>query len=165
MEAKARAPGPDSLEELLTSWLGMARDHTIDLNNNAGRKYRDLLRRCETGPVVVGLVAAGARWRLIAKLIDGSVRFAPGADPTPELCRNPAIQEATMHESFPYDARSHRPGSKAAAGECSQHGIDSCQATPIISFQDRNDRWQSGCQRALDELVARGEISPPSTRE
>jgi len=65
MVAKARVSGPDSLEQLLTSWLGMARDHTIDLNN-AGRKYRDLLRRCETGPVVVWLVAAGARWRPIA---------------------------------------------------------------------------------------------------
>ena len=126
MEAKARVSGPDSLEKLLTSWLGMARDHAMDLNNNAGRKYRDLLKRCETGPVVVWLVAAGARWSLIAELMDGSVRFAPAADPTPELCRD-RDQEATMHESFPYDARYHRPGSKAAAGECSQHGIDSCQ--------------------------------------
>ncbi len=159
MEAKARVSGPDSLEKLLTSWLRMSRDQTIDLNNNAGRKYRDLQKRCKTGAVVVWLVAAGARWSLVAELTDGSVRFTPASDPTPELCRNP-IQEATMHESFPYDARYHRPSSKAAAGECSQHGIDSCKETPIISFQDRNNRWQSGCQRAHDELVARGEISP-----
>jgi hypothetical protein len=165
MEAKARVSGPDSLQKLLTHWLRMARDHSIDLNNKAGRKYRDLLRRCEMGPVLVWLVAAGARWSLVAELIDGSLRFATAADPTPDMCRNPAIKEATMHESFPYDARYHRPSSKAAAGECSQHGIDSCRERPVISFQDRNNRWQSGCQRALDELVARGEISPPSTRD
>lgn len=96
MEAKARVSGPDSLEKLLTSWLGMARDHAMDLNNNAGRKYRDLLKRCETGPVVVWLVAAGARWSLIAELMDGSVRFAPAADPTPELCRNPGGDNARV---------------------------------------------------------------------
>ena len=163
MEAKARVSGPDSLEKLLMNWLRMAREHTIDLNNNAGRKYRDLFRRCQTDPVVVRLVAAGARWTLVAELTDGSVHLTPASSPTPELCREPVlIEEATMHESFPYDARYHRPTSKAAAGECSQHGVDCCQETPVISFQDRHDRWQSGCQRALDELVERGEISRPA---
>lgn len=42
MEAKARVSGPDGLEKLLTTWLRMARDPTIDLDNNAGRKYREL---------------------------------------------------------------------------------------------------------------------------
>lgn len=57
MEAKARVSGPDSLEKLLVNWLRMAVDPTIDLDNNAGRKYRDLQRRCETGRLVVWLVA------------------------------------------------------------------------------------------------------------
>jgi enterochelin esterase-like enzyme len=100
---------------------------------------------------------------LVAKLRDGSVRLTPAPSPTPELCRDPGLsEEAIVHESFSYDARYHRPSSKAAVGECSQHGIDSCKETPVISFQDRNNKWQSGCQRALDELVARGEISPPA---
>ena len=37
-----------------------------------------------------------------------------------------------MHVTFRYDARFHRPSSRAAAGECSQHGIDSCKETPIF---------------------------------
>ena len=42
MEATARVTEPDSLEKLLTNWLNMARDHTLDLNNNTGRRHRDL---------------------------------------------------------------------------------------------------------------------------
>ena len=67
-----------------------------------------------------------------------------------------------MNESFPYDANYHRAGTIAASGRCSQHGVDSCSEPAIISFQDRHMRWQSGCQRALGELVARKEISPPN---
>ncbi len=37
----------------------MAEDPGLDLNNNAGRKYRDLQKRCATGPVVVWLVTEG----------------------------------------------------------------------------------------------------------
>ena len=78
-----------------------------------------------------------------------------------ELCRDPGlIEEATVHESFPYDARHHQKGTAAAAGRCSWHG-PTCAETPVISFQERHGWWQSGCERALDELVARGEISPP----
>ena len=162
MEAKARVSGPDSLEKLLTSWLRMADDRTIDLDTNAGRKYRDLLKRCRTGPLVVWLVAAGARWTLVAELADGSIRLAPAPHPTPELCREPwLIEEDMMHEALPYDAQNHRSGTVAAAGRCSWHGRSTCEETPVISFQDDEHQWQSGCQRALEELLARGEISPP----
>lgn len=68
-----------------------------------------------------------------------------------------------MHESYPYDAKYHRAGSVAARGRCSQHGVDSCEEPPVVSFQDRHDRWQSGCARALQELTARGEILPLDT--
>jgi len=30
----------------------------------------------------------------------------------------------------------------------------------VVSFQDRHGEWQSGCARALEELVERGEIEP-----
>lgn len=68
-----------------------------------------------------------------------------------------------MNESHPFDARHHTPDSVAATGRCSQHGVDSCSEPAVISFQDRHMRWQSGCARALDELVARGEVSLPQS--
>jgi len=86
----------------------------------------------------------------------------PAWDPTPELCRETwLIEEARMRETLPYDARHHRQGTVAAAGRCSWHGRPTCEEVPVISFQDAENQWQSGCQRALDELLARGEISPP----
>jgi hypothetical protein len=75
------------------------------------------------------------------------------------------IEEAAMHESFPYDAGYHRPGTVAAAGRCSWHGRTRCEDTPVVSFQDNYGWWQSGCQRALDELIARREIPPPGAAE
>lgn len=165
MEAKARVTGPDSLEKLVTTWLTMVEDPHLDTNNNAGRKYRELQRLCQSGRVVVWLVAEGARWTMSAAMEDGTLRLTSAADPTPLLCRQTCLpKDELMHESLPYDATYHHPNSVAAAGHCSQHGPDSCSETPIISFQDRHDRWQSGCQRALDELVARGEVSPPRTQ-
>jgi len=67
-----------------------------------------------------------------------------------------------MQEALPYDARNHQPGTAATAGHCSWHGT-TCAETPVISFQDSHGWWQSGCQRARDELVARGEISGSRT--
>jgi hypothetical protein len=29
-----------------------------------------------------------------------------------------------------------------------------------VSYRDADDRWQSGCALALEELVERGEIAP-----
>ena len=163
MEAKARVSGPDSLEKLLTIWMSRAGNPGLDMNNNAGRKYRELQRLCRSGRVLVWLVADGARWTLVAELVGGALRLIPAPDPTRELCLQTSTpEEQLVDESFPYEARYHRPSSVAAAGRCSQHGVDSCEETPIISFQDRHNRWQSGCQRALDELVARGEIAPPT---
>jgi enterochelin esterase-like enzyme len=101
---------------------------------------------------------------LIAELVNGSVRLTPASDPTPELCREPRLaEEARMREALPYDTRHHQHGTVAAAGRCSWHGRPRCEDTPVISFQDNFGWWQSGCQRALEELVARGEISPPLT--
>lgn len=70
-----------------------------------------------------------------------------------------------MNPSYPYDPELHEPGSVAAQGHCSQHGKDSkdsgtCSGEPVVSFQDRHGRWQSGCARALEQLVERGEIQP-----
>lgn len=67
-----------------------------------------------------------------------------------------------MNPSLPYDSRHHRAGTVAASGRCSQHGQHTCPDPAIASFQDRHGRWQSGCDRAVRELVARGEITPPT---
>ena len=162
VEAKARVSGPDSLQKMLETWLLIAEDASIDLNTNAGRKYRELHRLCQLGRTGVWLVAEGARWTLVAELVDGSVSLTPASTPTMRLCQQ--MERDLMNESFAYDARYHRPKSVAAAGRCSQHGADCCDETPIISFQDRHNRWQSGCQRALEQLVARVEISAPIRR-
>jgi hypothetical protein len=70
-----------------------------------------------------------------------------------------------MNPSYPFDPELHRPGSVAARGGCSWHGADGaveapCTGEPVVSFQDQGGGWQSGCQRALEDLVSRGEIQP-----
>ena len=70
-----------------------------------------------------------------------------------------------MNPSFPHDPDLHRPGSVAARGGCSWHGTEGaketgCEGEAVVSFQDRSGSWQSGCQRALEELVDRQEILP-----
>lgn len=57
---------------------------------------------------------------------------------------------------YPYDAALHAPGTKAARGLCGQHGEDSCDATPVVSFRDHQGHRQAGCDRLRQELQARG---------
>jgi hypothetical protein len=66
-----------------------------------------------------------------------------------------------VNDSFVFDAKYHHPKSVAFTGRCSQHGTGKCANEAVISFRDRHGRWQSGCERAKNELVARGEIAPP----
>lgn len=70
-----------------------------------------------------------------------------------------------MNRSYAYDPERHAPGSVAAEGGCSWHGRDgapdqSCGGAAVVSFQDRDGTWQSGCAVALEELVESGEIEP-----
>jgi hypothetical protein len=70
-----------------------------------------------------------------------------------------------MNRSYTFDPDLHRAGSVAARGRCSWHGAEGaaevgCSGDPVVSFQDAQGRWQSGCQRALEDLVAREEIEP-----
>ena len=70
-----------------------------------------------------------------------------------------------MNPSYPYDPDLHEPGSVAARGRCSWHGEQGmsevgCEDEAVVSFEDRHGHWQSGCQRALEDLVAREEIQP-----
>jgi len=71
-----------------------------------------------------------------------------------------------MNTSYPYDADLHEDGSEAARGGCSYHqehqGAEDagCAGEAVVSYQDREGRWQSGCSAALERLVADGEIEP-----
>jgi len=70
-----------------------------------------------------------------------------------------------MNPSYPFDPELHSPGSVAARGRCSWHGADgvteaACPGEAVVSFQDQSGNWQSGCQRALEDLVERGQIQP-----
>jgi hypothetical protein len=70
-----------------------------------------------------------------------------------------------MNQSYPFNPELHRPGSVAARGRCSWHGAEGtaeagCAGEAVVSFEDGHGHWQSGCQRALEELVAREEIQP-----
>jgi hypothetical protein len=68
-----------------------------------------------------------------------------------------------MNPSYPFDPELHEAGSVAASGRCSQHdgaSGGSCAGEAVVSFKDSDDRWQSGCSLALEQLVERGEIAP-----
>jgi hypothetical protein len=70
-----------------------------------------------------------------------------------------------MNPSYPFDPDLHRPGSVASRGRCSWHGAEGvaeagCAGEAVVSFQDGQGEWHSGCQRALEDLVAREEIEP-----
>jgi hypothetical protein len=69
-----------------------------------------------------------------------------------------------MNPSHAYDPELHEPGSVAAQGRCSHHADDTaaagCSGEAVVSFQDRDGQWQSGCSVALEQLVERDEIEP-----
>jgi len=68
-----------------------------------------------------------------------------------------------MHPSQTYDPELHQSDSYAAGGGCSYHGQsagEECSGEAVVSFEDDDGRWQSGCRLALEDLVERGEIEP-----
>ena len=62
----------------------------------------------------------------------------------------------SSHER-PFDPSFHEPGSLAASGACSWHGVE-CTDEPLISFVTEQGR-QSGCRRAVQEVREQGRIS------
>jgi hypothetical protein len=71
-----------------------------------------------------------------------------------------------MKLSQTFDPELHDAGSTAAQGQCSHHAPDGegaagpCAGEAVVSFQDRDGRWQSGCSLALEQLVEQREIEP-----
>lgn len=70
-----------------------------------------------------------------------------------------------VNPSQVFDADLHEAGSTSAQGRCSYHapsgeGGSQCAGEAVVSFQDRDGRWQSGCSLALEQLVEQDEIEP-----
>ena len=69
-----------------------------------------------------------------------------------------------MNLSQTYDPELHPEGSPAAGGRCSYHAgrsdASGCAGEAVVSYQDGDGNWQSGCSVALKELVEREEIEP-----
>jgi hypothetical protein len=64
-----------------------------------------------------------------------------------------------------FDPSLYDEGSTAGQGRCSHHspdaaGTGACTGDAVVSFQDPDGRWQSGCSLALEQLVDAGEIEP-----
>jgi len=69
-----------------------------------------------------------------------------------------------MMPSQTFDPALHEAGTAAAEGRCSWHegqpAQEECAGEAVVSFQDGDGAWQSGCRLALEDLVERGEIEP-----
>ena len=118
VEAKARVEGADGLASLLTSFLRFAGTTPPEPLDNHSRKYVELLALTESGPVVVWLVAAGARWPFVATRSNNRITFEevdepvsigadpstaavqpPGLEPRPKASVDHAVAIATLTES------------------------------------------------------------------
>ena len=70
-----------------------------------------------------------------------------------------------MNPSQTFDPELYDAGSPAAQGRCSHHAADGegsgeCSGDAVVSFQDDDGRWQSGCSLALEQLVEDERIEP-----
>lgn len=134
VEAKARVTGSDGLEKLLRQWLVLASGPEPYLEDNAGRKYRQLRTFCEAGPVTAWLVAAGARWALRASLAEGVMELEPA--PQPAYTSVNGIEDGSGRQVLwvcPFDARLHQRGTLANKGQCSWF----CQQRAVHSVHVR----------------------------
>jgi hypothetical protein len=68
----------------------------------------------------------------------------------------------STNPSQSFDPDLHEAGSVAADGGCSYHAAErgSCAGEAVVSFQDDDGQWQSGCRLALEQLVEAGRIEP-----
>jgi hypothetical protein len=87
MEAKARVEGTDGLLELLNSLLRLGVNPRATVRVNHRRKYAALLDMAARGPVVLWLVADGARWAFDARVGAGTLRLTPRRDNRSPVCR------------------------------------------------------------------------------
>lgn len=82
MEAKARVEDCNGLAPLLRSFLRYAQlPQPPEPNDNHSRKYIELLRQTESGPVLLWLVAAGARWAFKATRYENRIELEEADGP------------------------------------------------------------------------------------
>ncbi len=75
VEAKARIEGSDSLSALRASFMALQDNPDSDVTGNHRRKWDELVRLLQEGPVEVALVAAGARWAYTAEATSTGARL------------------------------------------------------------------------------------------
>lgn len=80
VEVKARVKGADGLELLLRKLLRLGQGPPPMVSGNAERKYLLLLHFCQKGPVVLWLIAAGARWSFLAVADGDRLVLTPAVD-------------------------------------------------------------------------------------
>ena len=119
VEAKARVTGPDGLEKLLRVWLDYNRVAGQAPATNAGRKYTELRRLCESGPVTVWLVATGARWCLRATWEANGITFTANQPPMYRSVESATARGRRVLWSRPYDPSLHSAATRGPAGRCS----------------------------------------------
>jgi hypothetical protein len=104
MEAKARLEGTNGLSSLLASFIRFSEAGAPpEPNDNHSRKYVELLRLTAAGPVLLLLVASGARWVLKAVRIGQRIEFITLASASREkyieneeiVCLNPTLLSQT----------------------------------------------------------------------
>ena len=102
MEAKARVDGPDSLTGLWQSFIRFrSSDVPPEPSDNHSRKYVELLRLTDAGSVVLWLVAAQARWAVLATRVDAHIDF----EPFPTVERSEVLAAATPGRAAPSDRK------------------------------------------------------------
>ena len=67
-----------------------------------------------------------------------------------------------MKPSQTFDPDLYDADSPAAQGRCTHHGgaAAECTGEAVVSFQDEDGTWQSGCSLALEQLVEDDAIEP-----
>lgn len=133
VEAKARVTGQDSLEKLLRAWLQYSDAGGLAPTTNAGRKYVALRRLCESGPVAVWLVAAGARWSLRATRAGNGIAFTTGQRLVYEEIEDATAAGRKVLWSRPYDPALHGHASRGTVGRCSWF----CDEPAVLSTRVR----------------------------
>ncbi|MCO5999823.1 hypothetical protein [Actinoallomurus rhizosphaericola] len=133
VEAKARVTGQDSLEKLLLAWLQYNDANGQAPATNAGRKYLALRRLCESEPVTVWLVAAGARWPLQATWTPNGIDLTTHEPPSYDGLAGAGSDQRAVLWSRPYDPALHGHKGRGASGRCSWF----CDAPAVWSTRVR----------------------------
>lgn len=137
MEAKARTTGPDGLSNLFESLVRFAADPTPpDPTGNHSRKYVELLRLTESGPVALWLVSSGSRWPLLARRVDDRLELRPIADVRRQSVLDLTSTQATAPASTNGPVTAHQPSIDHAGAVARLTEIDGAQRVYEFPWHD-----------------------------